>query len=106
MEPSDEVEYYVTSLAYDETSDEALLAIIRGHWSAIENGTHHRRDVTFGEDRCRVAHRSAAHALATLRNLANGLYELEAARGRAGADGCASWRRRLRASDALAMLRR
>lgn len=106
MKLSDEIQYYVTSLLYEETTDEELLAIIRGHWSAIENGTHHRRDVTFGEDRCRVAHRTAAHVLSALRNLANGLYELEAARGKAGADGCASWLRRHSASDAMALLRR
>lgn len=106
MKPSDEVQYYAVSLHYDETTDDELLAILRGHWSAIENGTHHRRDVTFGEDGCRVANRKAAHALATLRNLANGIYELEAARGKAGADGCASWLRGQTEADALALLRR
>ena len=68
--PSDEIGYSVTSLADGELTDDELLEVIRGHWSAIENGVHHRRDVSFGEDACRVAQRSAAHALATLRNLA------------------------------------
>ena len=53
--------------------------MIRGHWSAIENGTHYRRDVTLGEDACRTANRPGAAVLASLRNLANGLYELERA---------------------------
>ena len=35
--PSDEIGYYVTSLADGELNDEELLDVIRGHWSAIEN---------------------------------------------------------------------
>lgn len=103
--PSDEISYYATSLAEMEMSDEELLDVIRGHWSAIENGVHHRRDVSFGEDACRVADRKAAHALATLRNLAIGLYELQKDRGRAGASGCKSWCRKMTVSKALALLR-
>lgn len=57
---------------------------IRGHWDASENGTHYRRDVTFGEDACGVSQRGAAQVLATLRNLALGLYELARARAPAG----------------------
>jgi len=41
--------YYATSVAYGETTDDELLDAIRGHGSAIENGVHHRRDVSFGE---------------------------------------------------------
>jgi hypothetical protein len=67
--PSDEIGYYATSLTTEELTEDELLEVIRNHWSAIENGVHHRRDVSFGEDACRVAQRSAAHALATLRNL-------------------------------------
>lgn len=104
-EPSDEIGYYATSLTVEETTDDELMEIIRGHWSAIENGVHHRRDVSFGEDACRVAQRSAAHALATLRNLAIGLYEIQCLRDRVDANGCKSWCRRMTVSAALEMLR-
>jgi len=102
---SDEIWYYATSIAEKEMSDDELLEVIRGHWSAIENGVHHRRDVSFGEDACRVAKRKAAHALATLRNLAIGLYEIQNARGLVKANGCKSWCRRMTVAAALAMLR-
>jgi predicted transposase YbfD/YdcC len=75
----------------EERDDAALLAHIRGHWSAIENGTHYRRDVTLGEDANRTAHRNGAAVLASLRNLANGIYELQKARQRTRADTLKSW---------------
>ena len=103
--PSDEIGYYATSVAERELTDEELLEAIRGHWSAIENGVHHRRDVSLGEDASRVAHRSAAHALATLRNLAIGLYELQCARDRVDATGLKSWCRRMTVAAALKLLR-
>jgi hypothetical protein len=103
--PSDEIGYYATSLTTEELTEDELLEVVRGHWSAIENGVHHRRDVSFGEDACRVAQRSAAHALATLRNLAIGLYELQLSRGRVEANGCKSWCRRMTVAAALALLR-
>lgn len=103
--PSDEIGFYATSLAQEEMTDEELLGVIRGHWSAIENGVHHRRDVSFGEDACRVAQRSAAHALATLHNLAIGLYEIQLSRDQVEANGCKSWCRRMTVAAALTMLR-
>lgn len=103
--PSDEIGYYATSIAQRELSDDELLDAVRGHWSAIENGVHHRRDVSFDEDRCRVAQRSAAHALATLRNLAIGVYEIQEARQRVDANGLKSWSRRMTTSAALKLLR-
>jgi len=103
---SDEIGYYATSIAEKEMTEADLLEVIRGHWSAIENGVHHRRDVSFGEDACRVAKRHAAHALATLRNLAIGLYEIQCARGRVAANGCKSWCRRMTVATALNMLRK
>jgi hypothetical protein len=103
--PSDQIGYSVTSLADEELTDDELLEVIRGHWSAIENGVHHRRDVSFGEDACRVAQRSAAHALATRRNLAIGLYEIQCSRGHVEANGCKSWRRRMTVATALKLLR-
>jgi hypothetical protein len=68
-----------------------MLALIRSHWSAIENGTHYRRDVTLGEDACRTAHRQGAAVLASLRNLANGSYELQKERKATTADTLRSW---------------
>lgn len=103
--PFDEIGYYATSVAQPELTDAQLLDVIRDHWSAIENGIHHRRDVSFGEDACRVAQRSAAHALATLRNLAIGLYELECSRSRVAANGLKSWSRRMTVAAALRLLR-
>ena len=86
-----EIGCYVTSLSLEEYDDAAVLAMIRGHWSAIENGTHYRRDVSFGEDNCRTADRQGAAALASLRNLANGVYELQRERKSTDADSLRSW---------------
>jgi hypothetical protein len=43
--------------------------LVRGHWD-IENGLHWVRDVTLGEDKCRVRRGSAPQVLAALRNVA------------------------------------
>lgn len=86
-----EIGCYVTSLAVQERDEDALMAAIRGHWSAIENGTHYRRDVTFAEDACRTANRQGAAVLASLRNLATGIYELQKERKRTTADSLNSW---------------
>ena len=82
---------YATSLTIPQQDEAALLALIRGHWSAIENGTHYRRDVTFAEDACRTANRNGAAVLASFRNLANGLYELQKERKKTSADSLRSW---------------
>jgi hypothetical protein len=103
--PSDEIGSYARSLAPDQLDEAGLLEAIQGHWDAIENGTHHRRDVSFGEDACTVSQRGAAQVLARLRNLALGLYELEAERGHTTAAGVKSWCRQMSASAALALLR-
>ena len=79
------------SLSLEERTDAEILALIRGHWSAIENGTHCRRDVTLGEDACTTVYRQGAVALATLRNLVNGIYELERERERTKVDTLKSW---------------
>jgi predicted transposase YbfD/YdcC len=86
-----DIGYYATSLALEERDDAAVLAAIRGHWSGSENGTHYRRDVTFAEDACRTASRPGAAALASLRNLAIGIYELQKERKRTKADSLRSW---------------
>ena len=80
--PISEIGFYTCSLETHQTSTDELSEAIRGHWSSSENGTHYRRDVTFREDDCRVRHRGAAEVLASLRNLANGIYELGKDAGR------------------------
>lgn len=57
---TDEVGLYLTCRALDQHTDAVMMEIIRGHWSAIENGTHYRRDVSLGEDACRVRDCGAA----------------------------------------------
>ena len=86
-----EIGCYASSLALQEHDDAAMLALIRGHWSAIENGTHYRRDVTLGEDANRTANRQGAAVLASLRNLANGVYELQKEQKRTTVDTLRSW---------------
>jgi predicted transposase YbfD/YdcC len=49
-----------------------LAAAIRGHW-AVENSSHHIRDVTFAEDASTVHAATAPRAMATLRNRAIGV---------------------------------
>lgn len=86
-----EIGCYASSLAWDERNDAEMMTAIRGHWSAIENGTHYRRDVTFAEDTCRTASRKGAAALASLRNLANGIYELQKENKQTTTDSLKSW---------------
>ena len=101
---SDETLYYATSIVAQEKSDDELLDIIRGHWGAIENGTHYCRDVSLGEDACRIANRKSAHAMATLRNLAIGAFEIRRSQGLTTADGLKSWCKRMTVSEALKIL--
>ena len=86
-----EIGCYATSLAWDERDNAEIMGAIRGHWSAIENGTHYRRDVTLGEDACRTANRKGAAVLASLRNLATGIYELQKERKQTRIDSLRSW---------------
>jgi hypothetical protein len=71
--PTANIGYYATSLSWDQYDETARLAIIRGHWSAIEKGTHYRREVTLGEDAGRTTERKGAEALASWRNLTSGI---------------------------------
>lgn len=66
-----EVRYAVTSLG-PGVGPGRLLALVRGHW-AIENQLHWVRDVSFGEDACRVRMGAAPQVLAALRNVVLGL---------------------------------
>jgi predicted transposase YbfD/YdcC len=104
--PSDEIGYYATSLGAAQQNDAELIQAIRDHWSAIENGAHHRRDVSFGEEACGVSHRGAAQVLACLRNLALGVYELARERGRTQAPSAKARSRQRTFAAALGELQR
>lgn len=62
-----EVAYGMTSLPAIRLPPDALLRLIRTHWH-IENRSHWRRDVTLGEDACRVSLGQTPQVLATLNN--------------------------------------
>jgi predicted transposase YbfD/YdcC len=96
-----EIAYYVSSRTKAEASDEELLEAIVGHWDAIENGTHRVRDVSMGEDACRVANPNAARNMVNLRNLAIGLYNLLGVQKKTQAPSLPSWRRSMKSSQAL-----
>jgi predicted transposase YbfD/YdcC len=62
-----EVVHGITSLNRERADAQRLLELAREHWG-IENGSHHRRDVTLGEDASRIRKGSAPEILAALRN--------------------------------------
>jgi predicted transposase YbfD/YdcC len=64
-----EVSYGITSMPADLADAPALLRLTREHWG-IENRVFHVRDVTCGEDHCRVRTGDAPIILSTLRNVA------------------------------------
>jgi len=105
-QPTIEVGYYASSLSLEQRDEASVAAAIRGHWSAIENGTHYRRDVTLGEDANRTAHRQGAAVLASLRNLANGIDELARERGRTKVDTLRSWCQQQTFTSAWPLLQR
>lgn len=63
-----EVAYGITSLPSELADARALLQLTREHWG-IENRVFHVRDVTLGEDHCRVRTGAAPMILSTLRNV-------------------------------------
>lgn len=95
IEESEEYSFYCTSAAPNQYSASELLGFIRGHWSASENGSHYRRDVSLGEDASKISGRTGAHVMATLRNLVLGLFELQKHRGKTQVCTFPSWRRKL-----------
>ena len=64
-----EVSYAITSLPADQADASRLLTFVRDHWK-VENRSHWVRDVTLGEDACRVRSGAAPQVLAALRNAA------------------------------------
>jgi predicted transposase YbfD/YdcC len=65
----------VTSLAAGQAGPQRIASFVRGEWS-IENRDHYVRDVTFGEDRCRVRTGSLPSILAVMRSHAIGALRL------------------------------
>lgn len=59
----------VTDLTAAQSGPRRLAEFVRGQWS-IENRDHHIRDVTFGEDRCRIRTTATPSILATMRSYA------------------------------------
>lgn len=59
----------ITSLSPEQASAKQLLGIARGHWQ-IENRLHWVRDMSLGEDACRVRTGQAPEILAAIRNAA------------------------------------
>ena len=62
----------ITSAPAGVATPQRLLAVVRGHWQ-IENGLHHRRDVTLQEDASQVRMGQAPHILACVNNAVCGL---------------------------------
>ena len=100
----EEYSFYNTSAVKEQYSAKELLEAIRGHWSACENGSHYRRDVSLGEDASRISGRTGAFAMATLRNLVLGLFELQKHRGQTKVRTFPSWRRKLTQSQILQLI--
>jgi predicted transposase YbfD/YdcC len=65
----------VTSLSAEKAGPQHLAALVRGEWS-IENRDHYVRDVTLGEDRCRVRTGALPSILAVMRSHAIGALRL------------------------------
>jgi predicted transposase YbfD/YdcC len=71
----------ITSLIPEQAGPEELLALWRGHWG-IETRLDYVRDVTLGEDACRVRSGAAPQALAAVRNSVISLVRLVLQQGR------------------------
>lgn len=91
-----EIAYGVTSLPRSKADANDLLELTREHWG-IENRLHWVRDVTFGEDACRVRKGPAPRTLASFRNTAIALLNA------AGCTNIAAQLRRHAAQPSLAL---
>jgi hypothetical protein len=90
-----ETVWLITSLPAEKADAGRLLELARQYWS-IENGTHHRLDVSSGEDRCRVRHPIAATVLGVLRRAVQGEYRAWARRQRKARDStCPAFQERM-----------
>ena len=66
----------LTSLPARRATPEAVLKLVRGHWS-IENRLHHVRDVSYHEDQCRVRTGHLPRNLACLTSLAISIVRIQ-----------------------------
>lgn len=99
-----EVVYGVTSLGAEEADARRLLGLVREHWR-IENCLHWVRDMTLGEDACRVRSGGAPQVLAALRNTVVHLLAGQAAASATGESRAAVCNRlAARPADALDVL--
>lgn len=106
VEEFEEYSFYCTSAAPKQYTAQRLLQFIRDHWSATENGAHYRRDVSLGEDASKISGRTRAYAMAALRNLVLGLFELQKHRGKTQARTFPGWRRKLTDSQKIQLITR
>jgi predicted transposase YbfD/YdcC len=106
IKTSSEYAFYCTSAAKEQYTAAQLLQSIRNHWSASENGSHYRRDVSLGEDASTISGRNSAFAMATLRNLVLGLYELQKDRDQTKEAHFAGWRRTLSHAQIIQLITR
>lgn len=79
-----EVALGISSLRPEQADASRFQGLVREHWH-IENRLHYVRDVTLGEDACRVRKGSAPQVLAALRNGVVHLLAGVEAESRAGA---------------------
>jgi len=86
----EETAYAITSLSFARAKPVQLLRIWREHWG-IENRSHYVRDVTFGEDACRVRTGAAPQLLAALRNVVISYFHIRHAKNLAAAIRNLSW---------------
>lgn len=74
-EATGEVVYAITSLPATKATPEQLANLLRGHWG-IENRLHWVRDTAYAEDASQIHAGTAAHLMASLRNLAISIHRL------------------------------
>ena len=89
---SRELRAYISSV---EAPAERMSALVRGHWH-VENKLHWVLDVTFGEDRTKIAKKNGAENLALVRKIALNMLQNAPARGKrdsiAAKKKMANWR--------------
>lgn len=74
-ETTGEIVYAITSLPPDKATAAELAMLLRGHWG-IENRLHWIRDTAYTEDTSQIRTGTAAHAMASIRNLAISIHRL------------------------------
>lgn len=122
-----EISYYVSSCPSSQLSDQQLLEAIFEHWASIENGVHRTRDMSLGEDACKIGRpvnarppngpapdqpkkardrTKAARNMVTLRNLVIGMWNLQVFKKRTKAVSLPSFCRQMTASRALRIMKK